>query len=150
MAQSDGVASKPSKTMTTETRRMSGIIILTVPTIAYGGYFLLTILSGQADGLALTDFQKGMFRAGLAHACVLVMLSLLAMLFVDNTRLSDFWKWSIRISLPLAGILVSGGFFAAAIGQGLTKPNDFILILYLGVASLIFGLITLGIGLIRK
>lgn len=136
--------------MTPETRKMSGIIILTVPTIAYGGYFLLTILSGQADELALTDFQKAMFRAGHAHAGVLVILSLVAMLFIDMARLTNAWKWAVRVSFPLAAILVSGGFFAAAIGRGLTKPNEFIIILFLGIATLIFGLITLGIGLIRK
>ena len=71
--------------MTTETKKTSGIIILTVPTIVYGGYFLLTILSGQHGELGLTDFQKSMFRAGHAHAGVLVILALVAQLFVDQT-----------------------------------------------------------------
>jgi hypothetical protein len=136
--------------MTKETKKMAGIIILTVPTIAYGGYFLLTVLSGQADDLALTDFQKSMFRAGHAHAGVLVILSLVALLYVDAARLSPAWKWAVRVSFPLAAILVSGGFFAAAIGRGLTQPNEFIAILFVGVFVLIFGLITLGVGLMRK
>jgi hypothetical protein len=136
--------------MTTETKRMAGIIILTVPTIAYGGYFLLTVLSGQANELALTDFQKAMFRAGHAHAGVLVILALVALPYVEAAKLGKTWKLIVSNCFPVAAVLVSGGFFASAIGAGLTQPNQFIVILYLGVATLIFGLITLGIGLVRK
>jgi hypothetical protein len=50
--------------MTRETKKTSGFILLTVPSIIYGGYFLHTILSGQQEYLALTNFQKSMFRAG--------------------------------------------------------------------------------------
>jgi hypothetical protein len=136
--------------MTTETKKTSGIIILTVPTIVYGGYFLLTILSGQHGELGLTDFQKSMFRAGHAHAGVLVILALVAQLFVDQTVLSDTWKRVVRITMPLAAVLISGGFFASATGQGLTQPTNLIAILYLGIVVFVTGLVTLGIGLVRK
>jgi len=36
--------------MTREARLMSGIILITVPTIQYGDYFLLTSLMNQASG----------------------------------------------------------------------------------------------------
>jgi hypothetical protein len=136
--------------MTTETKKTSGIIILTVPTIVYGGYFLLTILSGQHGELGLTDFQKSMFRAGHAHAGVLVILALVAQLFVDQTALSDTWKRVVRITMPLAAVLISGGFFASATGQGLTQPTNLIAILYAGIVVFVIGLVTLGIGLLRK
>lgn len=136
--------------MTTETKKTSGIIILTVPTIVYGGYFLLTLLSGQHGELGLTDFQKSMFRAGHAHAGVLVILALVAQLFVDQTALSDTWKRVVRITMPLAAVLISGGFFASATGQGLTQPTNLIAILYLGIVVFVTGLVTLGIGLVRK
>jgi hypothetical protein len=51
--------------MSPDTKMTCGIIILTIPTIQYGGYFLLSILSGKQK-FPLTDFQKSMFRAGLA------------------------------------------------------------------------------------
>lgn len=136
--------------MTTETKKTSGIIILTVPTIVYGGYFLLTVLSGQHGELGLTDFQKAMFRAGHAHAGVLVILALVAQLFVDQTKLNNTLKRIVRITMPLAAILISGGFFAAASGQGLTQPNNLIAILYAGIAVFITGLVTLGVGLLKK
>ncbi len=49
--------------MSPETKITCGIILLTIPTIQYGGYFLLSILSGRMK-LPLTEFQKSMFRAG--------------------------------------------------------------------------------------
>lgn len=133
--------------MTSIAKLMSGIIILTVPTIAYGGYFLLTILAGY-DKTALTDFQKAMFRAGHAHAGVLVLLSLIAQVLLDNVQLNAGMVLALRIAFPLAAILVSGGFFASAIGQGLTQPNGFITILYVGALLLVASLIVTGIALI--
>lgn len=136
--------------MTRQAQIVSGSILLTVPTIIYGGYFLLQVLSGQHDDIQLTDFQKSMFRAGHGHAGLLVILSLLAQIFVDYATLSNSLKWTIRLSFPLSAILVSGGFFASAIGQNVTTPNSLISILYTGIFVLIVGLILLGIGLIRK
>lgn len=134
--------------MTNDARKTSGIILLTVPTIAYGGYFLLTILSGEHA--ELTDFQKAMFRAGHAHAGVLVILSLVAQLLADHAVLSKLWMGIARSAIPLSAILVSAGFFAAASGEHATKPNNLIIILYIGIAFLVAGVVTLGIGLLRK
>jgi len=129
---------------------MSGVILLTVPSIAYGGYFLLGVLSGQYAELELTSFQQAMFRAGHAHAGVLIILSLLAQLFADHASLSPRWKWTARLSFPVSSLLISGGFFAAAGTPGSTSPNALIAMLYFGIAVLVTGLVTLGIGLLRK
>lgn len=134
--------------MTYETKLMSGIVLLTVPTIIYGGFFLLQVLTGKQDKLALTAFQKSMFRAGHAHAGVLVMLALIILLYIDNTQLTDDWKWVARIAVPTSAILISGGFFGAAAGKGATKPGKLILLLYAGIFVLATGLITTGIGLV--
>jgi len=111
---------------------------------------LLTVLSGQQEHLQLTDFQKSMFRAGHAHAGVLVILALVAQLFADHASLSNRWKWFARLSFPISAITISLGFFAAAIGRQITEPTGLIFILYVGIAILTFGLLTLGIGLIRQ
>jgi hypothetical protein len=132
-----------------EAKLMCGIILITIPTIEYGGTFLLTVISGQAD-LPLTDFQKSMFRAGHAHAGVLVILGLIAQILVDNIQFGKSLKTWIRGGFLISALLVSGGFFAAAIGENLTKPNEFIWILWLGVVALAISLITLGIGLIKS
>jgi len=136
--------------MTNEARKIGGFILLSVPTIIYGGYFLLTVLSGQQEHLQLTDFQKSMFRAGHAHAGVLVILALVVQLFTDYTSLSNRWKWVVRLSFPISAITISSGFFATAIGRQINEPTGLIFILYVGIVILTFGLLTLGIGLIRQ
>ncbi len=136
--------------MTKHTRTACGIVLITVLTIEYGGYFLLKILSGSFSDLVLTEFQKSMFRAGHAHAGVLVILSLIAIILSDHARLAGFWKWMVLFGFPSSAVLVSGGFFAAAIGTGATQPNHLIFILFLGVFVLTAALLTLGIGLIKK
>lgn len=126
---------------------MAGVILLTVPTIAYGGTFLLSVLTGQAE-LPLTDFQKSMFRAGHAHAGVLVLLALIVQPFLDG--LVTKGEWMLRGGIPLASILISGGFFAAAIGENRNSPNEWIALLWLGVAVLVLSLVITGIQLLRK
>jgi uncharacterized membrane protein YphA (DoxX/SURF4 family) len=133
--------------MNPETRITCGIILLTVPSIIYGGYFLLCILSGRLK-LSLTDFQKSMFRAGHAHAGVLVIFALIAEILIGSARLSPGLVLFARAGFPLAAILVSGGFFASASGREISKPNRRIAILYLGIFVLVASLIILGIGLI--
>lgn len=62
--------------MTREARIMSGIILITVPTIQYGGYFLLTSLMTKGTGYMENPLRQNFFRAGHAHAGVIVILSL--------------------------------------------------------------------------
>ena len=135
--------------MTPETKLFCGIILLTVPTIQYGGYFLLTILSGKAK-LPLTDFQRSMFRAGHAHAGVLVILALVAQILIDYAALSNTLERIVRIGFGLAAILVSAGFFGAAAGKNITKPTPLISVLYIGIFVLAASVITLGIALIKN
>jgi hypothetical protein len=132
------------------TKLMCGLILLTIPTIQFGGYFLLQILSGRHNALGLTDFQKAMFRAGHAHAGVLVILSLVAQLLMDHADLPRVLEWGVRIGFPLSAILVSGGFFGAATGHQLQQPTHLIWLLYAGALLLALSVITLGIGLLRN
>ncbi len=134
--------------MTPISKLMCGIILLSVPTIEYGGYFLLSILSGKQK-IALTDFQKSMFRAGHAHAGVLVILALVTEILADYSVLAPAWLWIARIGFPSAAILISGGFFACAIGPNITKPTRLIFILYTGILVLTLSAVVLGIGLIK-
>ena len=96
----------------------------------------------------MTDFQKSFARAGHAHAGVLVILSLVGLLYVDQSGLDGFWLWIGRLAIPVAAILMSGGFFASSAGKDRTQPNQFLWILWAGAASLAIGVLTLGIGLI--
>jgi hypothetical protein len=131
------------------TRIMCGVILITVPTIEFGGVFLLRILSGKEERMELTPFQKSMFRAGHAHAGVIVLLSLICEILCDHISLAPGWVWTARIGVPLAAIVISGGFFAAAAGKGITKPNKMIAMVFIGAFVLAVSMVTLGVGLIK-
>jgi hypothetical protein len=69
--------------MTREARFLSGIILVTVPTIQYGGYFLLTSLMDKSSGYMDNPLRQNFFRAGHAHAGVIVILSLVCQMLAD-------------------------------------------------------------------
>jgi hypothetical protein len=54
--------------MTSPARFISGIILITVPTIQYGGYFLLTSLMNRTSAYMDNALRQNFFRAGHAHA----------------------------------------------------------------------------------
>jgi hypothetical protein len=133
--------------MTNATKLIAGILLIVMTTIEYGGTFLLAVLSGNYTGF--TDFQRSMFRAGHAHAGVLTILALVALLFADQAGLSAPIGWAVRISFAAAPVLVSAGFFGAAIRSGSTRPGGLITLLWIGVFLLGGSLVMLGIGLLR-
>ena len=133
--------------MTNATKLIAGLLLIAVTTIEYGGTFLLGILSGKIAGL--TEFQRSMFRAGHAHAGVLTILALVALVFTDQAGLSAPIGWAVRIGFAAAPVLVSAGFFGSAIGNGRAQPGGFIGLLWIGVFVLGGSLIMLGIGLLR-
>src|ERR1700683_3946892 len=97
--------------MNRDARLMSGILLITVPTIQYGGYFLLRLFSGQMPEMKPTPLQTSFFRAGHAHAGVLVILSLICQIFVEHAALGPGFAWLVRIGIPLAAILIAAGVF---------------------------------------
>jgi hypothetical protein len=132
--------------MTDATKLIAGLLLISVPTVEFGGTFLLRILSGKHS--EFTEFQRSMFRAGHPHAGVLVILALVAQVFTDQAGLSAPIGWAVRIGFAAAPILVSGGFFGAAIGKGRTRPGGLIGLLWVGVFVLAGSLVVLGISLI--
>ena len=101
--------------MTREARMMSGIILITVPTIQYGGYFLLTSLMTKGSGYMDNPLRQNFFRAGHAHAGVIVILSLICQMLADAAVLPSSVLWAVRIGVPLAAILISSGFFLSVL-----------------------------------
>ncbi len=75
--------------MTREARLMAGIILITVPTIQSGGYFLLTSLVNKASGYMDNPLRQNFFRAGHAHAGVIVILSLVCQVLADSAVLPN-------------------------------------------------------------
>src|SRR5580692_10340234 len=133
--------------MNHDARLMAGILLITVPTIQYGGYFLLRLFSGTIGGLKPSPLQISFFRAGHAHAGVLVILSLVCQLLVEHAALSPAFAWLARAGVPLAAILIPLGFFLSVTFTP-DRPNKWIWSLYAGALILAASVVTLGIGLI--
>ncbi|MFE3059469.1 hypothetical protein [Nocardia sp. NPDC059239] len=134
-------------TFTTTTRRIAGILLLIMVGVEFGGYFLTRIDAGKVPQ---TAFQDSFARAGHAHAGVLLILSLISLILTDSARLTGWFGLLTRLATPVAAVLISAGFFLSAIGTGRTQPNSLVVLLWLGVASLTIGLVTLGVSLLRR
>lgn len=136
--------------MTREGRTMAGIILITVPSIQYGGYFLLTSLTNRTSHYMDNPLRQNFFRAGHAHAGVFVILSLVCQILADSATLPTPWLWLARIGVPVAAILLPAGFFFSMTSPTATQPNGFVSLIYAGAAFLAAGVLTLGIGLLRS
>jgi hypothetical protein len=136
--------------MTREARMMSGIILITVPTIQYGGYFLLTSLMNKGSGYMENPLRQNFFRAGHAHAGVIVILSLVCQMLADGAVLPDPLLWFVRIGVPLAAILISSGFFFSVLPPTATQASGAVSLIYVGAVVLAVAVVSLGIGLLRS
>jgi hypothetical protein len=125
-------------------RIVAGVVLLSVIGIAYGGTFLLRVVRG---GVPANGLQKSFFRAGHAHAGVLVILGLLVQLYMQLADVGRPWA-ALSYGVLFAAILMPAGFFLSVIGQDPQKPNGLIALLWTGAAVLTVGLAAAGIGLI--
>jgi hypothetical protein len=123
---------------------VAGVVLLTVIGIAYGGTFMLRVVQGRQPA---NDLQKSFFRAGHAHAGVLVILGLLVMLLTQLNQIGSPWS-GLSYLVLFAAIFMPAGFFLSVIGRNPAKPNGLIALLWLGAACLGVGLLSAGIGLI--
>jgi hypothetical protein len=135
--------------MAPESRRLAGIILILIPAVAFGGASLLTMIVGQVPGYLDNEVRQSLWRAGHAHAGVLLILALVLLRYVDETRLSGRWLWLARHGVPLAAILMPAGFFLSVVSPEMTAPSALILLVPLGGLFLIAGVATLGVGLLR-
>ena len=127
------------------TRILAGVLLLSLVTVETGGLYLVRLVQGGAPA---TPFQLGFARAGHAHAAVLLILSLTALLYADAVHLTGAWGWLARIGVPVAALLMPAGFFFSSMGKDRTSPNSLITLVYTGAIVLAAGLASLGIGLL--
>jgi hypothetical protein len=120
--------------------------ILALVTVEYGGWALLTFLTGREG---LSDWQKGFFRAGHAHAGVLLVLALVYLLYLPRADFSDGLEW-LAGGVLLAGVLAqSGGFFLHLEVGGPGRPSAGTKLTRVGAALIAAALVTLAVGLIQ-
>jgi hypothetical protein len=80
---------------------------------------------------------------------VLLLLSLVALVLVDQADLGDGWKQIVRTTIPAAALLLPIAFFVSIARPDAERPNRLVNLAYLGAVSLTIGMLTLGIGLVR-
>jgi|SRR5690554_5138654 len=136
--------------MERKSRKLAGILLIVLPTVAYGGVSLLYLLVNSVDGYVDNPLRQDLWRAGHAHAGVLLILSLVILKYVDEAALSEKMKKIVRSGVPLSAILIPAAFFLSVLDPEATAPNAFIYLAYVGFAVLTFTFIVLGIGLIKK
>jgi len=107
--------------MTREARLMSGIILITVPTIQYGGYFLLTSLMSKESGYMDNPLRQNFFRAGHAHAGVIVILSLVCQILADSAVLPFGLLLFVRVGVRASEMFLSAGFFFSMLPPAATR-----------------------------
>jgi len=135
--------------MSNAARWVSGLILMTVPTIVYGGYFLLTSLIDPKSGYMENPLRQNFFRAGHAHAGVIVILSLVCQILADSATLPEPLRWFVRFAIPGPAILLSAGFFFSVLSPSANQPGGAVYLIYTGAVILVSGVLTLGIGLLR-
>jgi hypothetical protein len=131
--------------LTPDARSTSGALLLTIVAVESGGWFMLRILRGKQPA---TAFQQAFFRAGHAHAGVLVTLALVGQILAASVHLDGLLGILARNGIWAAAILMPAGFFFAAAGRNVTRPNRFIWLVYTGAAVLAVGVVSLGVGLL--
>jgi hypothetical protein len=128
---------------------LAAILLLLLVAVEFGGGSLLTLLTRRIPGYLDNPLRQNMFRAGHAHPGVWLVLGLVGMLYVDQTPLSEGLKTLIRVTLLVAPILVSLGFFLSVVSPKAERPNGLINLIYLAALLLAVGVVTLGIGLFQ-
>jgi heme/copper-type cytochrome/quinol oxidase subunit 4 len=119
---------------------------LALPTVMYGGYTLLNFLT---RGNQLSDYQRTYFRAGHAHAGVLLGVSLLYDIFMDQTSFPAAAKVVLALVFFIGVLAQSGGFF---LHMGVGRQGEWSMgntltaigaaILAVAILILVYGLIT--------
>ncbi len=135
--------------MSRESRRLAGILLVLFPTAVWGGVSLLSMLVNAGSGYTENPLRQDLWRAGHAHAAVLLLLSLVALRYVDEAALPPPVKRATRHAFPLAAILLPVAFFLSILSPEATEPNALISLAYVGAVILVAGMLSLGVGLLR-
>lgn len=141
-------ASPDPACMTPASRRLAGLLLILVPTVAVGGTSILTLLVND-PAYAENALRRDLWRAGHAHAGVLLILSLVTLRYVDEAALPERLRSVARHAIPASAILLPAAFFLSVLSPDATEPNRLILLAYAGAVVLAVGLLVLGVGLLR-
>jgi hypothetical protein len=131
------------------------VSVLSLIAVEFGGWALLKFLTGQ-DSLGAPDTPEVMdrrmrfFRAGHAHAGVLIVLSLVYYLYLDRADFSNGFDWLVGLVLVAGTLAQSGGFFIHLAKGAPATPSVGTTVTRLGAILIAVALVILAIGLIKQ
>src|SRR5829696_2238363 len=134
--------------MSPQSRLVAGLVLIIVPTVEIGGASILSLLIAD-PAYAQNDLRQDLWRAGHAHAGVWLVLSLVALQYVDEANLAEVMRWVVRLAFPAAAILMALGFFLSVLSEDAREPNALIYLTYVAGLVLTIGLLLLAVGLLR-
>jgi hypothetical protein len=129
--------------------------VLGLITVEFGGWALLAFATGAPSpggGSTPEEATRRMrfFRAGHAHAGVLIVLSLVYYLYLDRADFSNGVDWLIGIVLVAGALLQSGGFFVHMAAGAPDRPTLGTTVTRAGAGLIAVALVVLAIGLIKQ
>jgi hypothetical protein len=129
-------------------RLFSIISWIALPTVMFGGYSLLGLMA--RGNTWLTPFRATYFRAGHAHAGVLLVMSLLYYTYLAQTIFSSGLKLVACIVLLIGVLAQSGGFFLHMLAGKPGRLSAGNIVTILGALLLAFAALLLAYGLIVR
>lgn len=130
--------------------RSAGTLLVLFPAVVFGGASLLWHWVTRRTELYQLPLRRELWRAGHAHAGVLLLLALIAVQLVDHAHLTDGWKQLVRTTIPGSALLLPAAFFLSVARSNSGRPNRLINLAYVGGLALTVGMLALGVGLLKS
>lgn len=122
-----------------------GILLLSLVAVETGGLFLMKVVTGRHPANAL---QTSFFRAGHAHAAVLLVLAIALLVPLGQVDPDGIVGVVARTGVPAAAILMPAGFFLSVLGADPQRPGRLVVLLWVGALSLTAGLLCAGLTIL--
>jgi hypothetical protein len=126
---------------------MIAFTLFAIVTVEFGGWSLLGMLTSQGT---ISEFEEQFFRAGHAHAGVLLTLALVYFVLMDRTDFDARRRRLLGLTLLTGILLQSGGFFLHMLVGEEGGSSSGTLITRIGAVLLAVALIGLGVGILRS
>src|ERR687885_722388 len=115
--------------MSSQSRLVAGVLLILLPTVEFGGTSILSLLIGDPE-YTQNERRQDLWRAGHAYAGVWLVLSLVALRYVDEAALSEGMRWVVRLAFPVAALLMPLAFFLSVLSPEAEEPSALINLAY--------------------
>ncbi|MFF2022785.1 hypothetical protein ACFVW2_13430 [Streptomyces sp. NPDC058171] len=124
------------------------VALFALVTVEFGGHALLQFITTRQG--TLTPLRERSFRAGHAHAGVLLILSLVYFLYLPQAEFSSGTDWLFGVLLLVGVLAQSGGFFVHLALGSEGRPSLGTHLTRAGALLIAAALVALGVGLVQS